>query len=552
MAVLLFLRILAAASTIALDNSCATARTAAPSAADLLLSPLIVTGTVRDFNNSPIEGADVIVAWLQGIQHEIASAKSDAVGRFTILTKLRYVDSWTLGARKDGFGASKISSFYTAYGEFTKIEIGAIYLYPPATVDGLVTDKSGKPVPGANVYIDADMAVAGINDNKWPDRKPRTRTDANGTFTVPGLSASPARISVEAPGFTAGEIEQIQLRSSSVEHVKITLGSVAPIVEVDEQDAHTNPTSVIVRARRDGSEPLPGIDHIKYSFTDAMGTYGGIWVHPRTSDGLPPSVLRTAIDGWDTDPTTIHIEVISCDGEWTECKETELPKARGSVLEFDATFPKPGSVIGKVITKTGAPVPGARVLLRDSASQPLLSISKSDGTFQFDGVFPRKWRIKCEDGDWTSDSQPFTMTAGTCQSTTIVAERACKLSGRICINGKSPERPMLVAVYTYNPSPNPRVDKEKEFAMGTGLFLADCLCESDGGFAFNGLPSGEVMVVPGGIQHPDGNAIQDIHYPAPRISQLKNTDRDKPWPWIVKLEPDAVKTIECNVAVEAK
>jgi hypothetical protein len=159
-----------------------------------------ITGVVRDGATSrPVAKARVAIdaerqapsAWSDDpTRNETAT---DAQGRFRL--DGIGVGVVTLAARAPGF----------ARAERTGVRAGAnveLFLFPGASLAGLVRDDDGRPVPGATVRAEADQG--------W-GAPPPERTDARGEFRMAGVREGEytvvAREGGRAPGFAVAVVE---------------------------------------------------------------------------------------------------------------------------------------------------------------------------------------------------------------------------------------------------------------------------------------------------------------------------------------------------------
>lgn len=118
--------------------------------------------------------------------------------------------------------------------------LGQVWLEPGAFLHGLVVDGAGNPVANA-------MALLGL-ESDLDLFEARTRTAADGTFRLGGVSARSAQLVVRAPGF-APSVVDLQLPydvlASDRKRIGLELGSTIKVAVSQGRDG-------IVQLRRDG------------------------------------------------------------------------------------------------------------------------------------------------------------------------------------------------------------------------------------------------------------------------------------------------------------
>ena len=93
----------------------------------------------------------------------------------------------------------------------------------PGQIGGIVTDPNGAVVPGASITV--------INTQTGASRT--TTSDAEGLWTLSGMTPGPTRITVTQPGFTPAQHE-LELSANRPARLAMTLavGSVSELVTV--------------------------------------------------------------------------------------------------------------------------------------------------------------------------------------------------------------------------------------------------------------------------------------------------------------------------------
>lgn len=132
-----------------------------------------------------------------------------------------------------------------------------------ATINGIVTDPSGKVVPGAGVTAtDIDRGTA------WP-----TKTNGEGFYNLRQLPVGRYSVSVTASGFRTAVNSEVELRLNQVSEVdvQLTVGSNSETVSVttDAPLLQTETTDVgsVIDARTNVSLPLASRNYLQLTLT---------------------------------------------------------------------------------------------------------------------------------------------------------------------------------------------------------------------------------------------------------------------------------------------
>ncbi len=148
----------------------------------------VVSGVVVNEKSEAVVGALVTAAWADGNR----TATTDGQGSFSL-----YVPAGTVTLSVSG---RYIAPFQQALAadrpsEGLRLQIHYVLAKPPQ-LSGTVEDTSGALIAGATVQ------VRNANDTE----QLTTQSDANGSFTISGLSAGNYRLLVSNPGFESKEI----------------------------------------------------------------------------------------------------------------------------------------------------------------------------------------------------------------------------------------------------------------------------------------------------------------------------------------------------------
>ncbi|WP_129729008.1 carboxypeptidase regulatory-like domain-containing protein, partial [Ectobacillus funiculus] len=320
----------------------------------------------------------------------------------------------------------------------------SITLQPnPATISGQITSSTGQPVKDAIIKIlDANETVIGIGS-----------TDINGNYSIGNIPPGTFSVVVTAPNFATVTSGITLTPGETVSGVNIQLqpdpGSIAGQV-IDQNENPINGVTIIVR-KGDGS-------FVTSVLTSPFGNY--------VVDGLAPGSYTVIANKDNFSTESVGVIVIS---DQTTAANLTLT----SVV---------GDVSGRVVDLNGNPVTGnnIQVKLLDSSGLVLRSfVAESDGTFSVLGLSPGRYFINISAQNFSANTVPVDVIAGTISSVTIPLTPApATLTGTVVnqITGEG----VPGAILTINSL--------------SGIFIAQRVSGNNGAFTISGLPPTNVVV----------------------------------------------------------
>lgn len=509
-------------------------------------------GRVTDENGQPVAGAQgtLAPATLTGIGALLRQARSGetapafrtaADGAFRA-SRLAPGENQRLTVSHPEYAASTVGGINLLSGQ-TSPNV-AVVLHRGAVITGVVRDKEGNPVEGAEAEVQQGMsfrggrggATAQINLLPGPGGargRPSTRTGADGRFELKGFSPGDYTLWIRKSGFATERIDPVKVpESGSPEALTITLGPGAAITGVVRQKNGNPAEGWSVLASEAG--------------TSAMGPRGRGNMNPTGLDGL--FILDGLKPGQPYD-----LQLFGGPGIGPSRKNV-IPPADGIEIVVAGT----GRIAGRAIdAQTGRPIPeyavsyepersgggGVFRIVNRMAGQRLTGMGEKtevrsdDGAFQLDDVPPGTWSVVVEAKGYQSARAGNVVVeeGGTVRDVEVKVSLGSALKGRV-LDGVSGR-----------PVPNATVTHATAGRSGGPLILLastasdeETTTDADGAFALDGLVPGKISLT---VKHPDysdatqtvdlkeGTATAEIKLtPGSALGGLVLSDAEQPLP----------------------
>jgi protocatechuate 3,4-dioxygenase beta subunit len=325
-------------------------------------------GQVADGEGQPIAGAQVALlsaAAMRGREPTIVVAVDD--GSFTVphLPDGRL----DLLARRHGYAPLEVRGIRPAAGG----DLGTLILEPGAAIRGRVSDLRGRAVPGAGVWLTADLrrpAADLLADE--PEVPPVAVTSADGGFLVDDLEIGGRfHLVVRAEGYLPAAFEAVSAPTVDPLAVALDVGGSVRGRVVDEDGrpvagADVNLAASLVRPTLE--LPRLGPEHQYQTLSTAGGGFA--------FDGVAAGRFEIAVsaEGYRTPPPR-EVSVTAGGGAG------EAGDADADADEILFVLSSGAVLHGRVATADGEPVAGARILSGDAGG-----ISGGDGRYRVAGL----------------------------------------------------------------------------------------------------------------------------------------------------------------------
>ena len=232
---------------------------------DIALTPAAtLAGKVVDENGAPVaaargtltRGGENAVASLRRMLRvgaEVTAFRTKADGTFTA-PRLAPGDNQRLFVSHPDFERATVAGLSLPSGG-TKGGV-VVVLKRGATITGLVKDGNEKPVPDVEVEVDPSVNFRGgaggaaMNFLRigGPSVRPKTKTGADGTFAIKGISVGEYALVLKKPGYATERVDPVKVTEQGAEPVAVKLGPGASISGTVHRKSGEGADGFLVRA----------------------------------------------------------------------------------------------------------------------------------------------------------------------------------------------------------------------------------------------------------------------------------------------------------------
>src|SRR5664280_2884196 len=458
-----------------------------------------ITGTVVDAGKHPVASA---LARLESLKATTRWVETDTEGRFTI------------PHAPDGRGSIVVDAGDAGWGRKpdVKLPLGegkalAITLARPASLEGtVVADKTGHVVPRAKVLLKANnfARLGGAST------RPRTKTAADGTFLIKGMSVGEYALQIRKPGFANERVDPVKVTEKGVDPIAVTLGPGASLSGIVRRKNGDGAEGFIVRVGGGGGRGAGGgilgglgtdlatasdglfvIDGLKPGQAYNLSVFGGAGLGPQKRGVVAPA-------------TNVEM-VVAGTGR---IAGTALDARSGQPLKnFSVSF-EPDRGGGAII----------RIVARGAGAQTGIGQKRDfdtdDGSFTLEDVPAGTWTVVVE----AKGYQPARVANllveenGVKDGVEVRATPGMVLKGHVT-DARS-GRPVANANITYQATDSgggPGGGFGGRGGAISGLDPSqDITSDADGHFEIEGIPTGKVKVTAKNPNYTDGSEVADV------------------------------------------
>lgn len=415
-----------------------------------------ITGTVADLTGGPIAHARVRGGGGTLSSRPRAGTETDDRGRFSLWVAPGAV---AVAASADGYAPQTTSG--RAPGTFE------LLLVPEASFAGTVVDgATGKPVEGAHVALSGERTLL-LDDST-------TFTGPDGSFRVGGLA--PGRYTATARTEHGYGRTEGSLLVGLGQHLGGVVVKLSPAVRVEGK--------LIIAATRqpcpDGDVRLE--DEARHHRLQLRETAGGIHI----IDGVLPGTYSIQAECRDFVSRDSYPPVAITDKAVT-----------GLVWEVDAG----GTLRGKVTTRSGGPVGGARVSSRPPGERTVdwrTEWTEADGRYELRGLRPGTHRVEVYTQQALTPAGggfAIEIASGAVVERDLVLDDSGTIKGAVVDPDGKPVGGMYIAARLASARPSPG--------------FSDCKSDDAGAFACESLAPGDYRVTAQAVRFAPPNPSSD-------------------------------------------
>ena len=259
-----------------------------------------MTGKAVDENGAPVgaargtltRGGENAIAGIRRMLRvggETTAFRTRADGTFKA-TRLTPGDNQRLSVSHADFERATLAGLSLPSGG-TKGDV-TIVMRRGATISGVVKDASDQPIADVEVQIDPSVnfrggaggMVANFARIGGASVRPKTKTAADGTFHVTGMSVGEYALQIRKPGFANERVDPVKVTDTGAEPVVVTLGPGASIAGIVRKKNGEGAEGYMVRVGTGGRGAGGGGSPFAGTGTDLATGPDGFFV----IDGLKP------------------------------------------------------------------------------------------------------------------------------------------------------------------------------------------------------------------------------------------------------------------------
>ncbi|GEM_PF-928054 len=282
-------------------------------------------GKVVDENGAPVPAARGTLARggenaIAGIRRmlrvggETTAFRTRADGTFKA-TRLAPGDNQRLSVNHADFERATLAGLSLPSGG-TKGDV-AIVMRRGATISGVVKDVNDQPIADVEVQVDPSVnfragaggMIATFARIGGPSARPKTKTAADGTFHITGMSVGEYALQVRKPGLANERVDPVKVTDKGAESVAVTLGPGAAIAGIVRRKNGEGAEGYMVRVGTGGrgaggaGGPFAGtgtdlatgpdglfvIDGLKPGQVYDLSVFGGVGLGPQKRGVVAPA-----------------------------------------------------------------------------------------------------------------------------------------------------------------------------------------------------------------------------------------------------------------------
>jgi uncharacterized GH25 family protein len=309
-----------------------------------------------------------------------------------------------LRVRKSGFVPVLVRAIPIPGGE-GPFNLGMVILEPGVILRGLVTDREGRPVSGAEVHRVPDLLRAEIAARAGAlSREPDASTGVDGRFEIPDLRRGDrVNLFVRASGYAPGSLGGVTVPPAKPVRVVLDRGARVAGRVVDPEDRPVVGANIELLSHRPGEER--GLIRRAGTSLSAQSDADGRFAF----EGVTPGAADLSVTAEAFQPA----------------KLADLPVPARGVEDLKVVLERGAVIEGRVLTAAGDPVEDGRVTCGNAAS-----VSDADGAYRLEGVPSGPQTVRLLHRDYLPFDKKLNVQPGT-NPLDLILPGGHEVSGRV-------------------------------------------------------------------------------------------------------------------------
>jgi len=266
-----------------------------------------------------------------------------------------------LRVRQSGYATGRIRGIRIPSGA-GPADLGIIVLKPGGRLDGRVTDRSGRPVAGAEVLLVETVDRLEQQNARLADEAPDAITRSDGSFALTDLPrGTPLHLLVRASGYLPAGVRGVRLPTAGPVVIRLDPGALLRGRLLDEEETPVVGARVVLTWQPSSPEDPERQTGAPVERTGVSGREGRFEIRD-----APSGTVRLAVTARGYAP----VEGFEADVPWPDPdRELTVTLTRGALLT------------GRISTNSGKPIPGVRISVGVTGTT-----ADDEGAYGMDGV----------------------------------------------------------------------------------------------------------------------------------------------------------------------
>src|SRR5450830_1553212 len=396
----------------------------------------------------------------------------------------------------------------------------AIVMRRGATISGIVKDANGQPIADVEVQVDPSVSfragaggvVANFARLGGPSTRPRTKTGADGTFQIKGMSVGEYALQIQKPGFANERVDPVKVTEKGADPVAVTLGPGASIAGIVRRKSGEGAEGYFVRVGAGGRGAGGGGGPLGGTGTDLPTGPDGLFV----LDGLKPGQVYdlSVFGGAGLGPQKRGVVAPASN---VEIQVAGTGRIAGTALDARSGQPLKSFSVSFEPARGGGAI--IRLVARAAGGQTGIGqkreLNTEDGAFTLEDVPAGTWTVVVESKGYQQARVANLVVEenGVKDGVEVRATPGVVLKGRV--SDARTGRPVANASITHEPAGSGGPGGFGGFGGRGGLLAGldggdDITSDAEGNFEIEGISAGRIKVTAKNPDYTDGSEVADV------------------------------------------